>query len=97
MAIAKSLEENVDGRKEFVRKLENDFLGNGVDVRLTTSGAKGTILNLRYVLVSRPLLYKLANESTFLENAKHVGFARVHFTDGYGAAANYDLSKDKFD
>lgn len=97
VAIAKSLEDDVDGRKEFVHKLESDFLKNGMDVRLTTGGAKATILNFRYVLVSRPFLYKLANESALLQNAKRVGFTRVHFTDGYGATANYDLNKNKFD
>lgn len=96
-AIAKSLEENVDGRKEFARKLKGNFLKNGMDVTLTTSGRGATTLNFRYALVSRPFLYKLANESAFLENAKRVGFAHVHFTNGYDASANYDLTKNKFE
>lgn len=88
VAIAKSLEDDVGGRKEFVHKLESNFLKNGMDVRLTTGGAEATILNFRYVLVGRPFLYKLANESALLQNAKRVGFTRVHFTGGYGATAN---------
>jgi len=68
-----------------------------MDVRFSTSGPKATTLNFRYVLVSRPFLYKLANESPFLANAKHPDFTRVHFTDGYSTSANYDLNKDKFE
>ena len=96
-AIAKRLEDDVDGRKAFARRVENEFLKSGMDVTLTTSGPKATTLNFRYVLVSRPFLYKLANESAFLANCKSAGFARVHFTDGYSASANYDLKNDKFE
>lgn len=94
-AIVKSAEDNVDGRKEFART-ENNFLKNGMDVTLTTTGAKGTILNFRYVLVSRPFLYKLANETEFLKNCKRVGFTKVNFTNGHNASASYDLIKNNF-
>lgn len=95
-AIVKGVEENVDGRKEFARTMESSFLKNGLDVTLTTTGAKDTILNFRYVLVSRPFLYKLANETEFLKNCKRVGFTKVNFTNGYDASASYDLIKNNF-
>jgi hypothetical protein len=95
-ALIKSAEDNVDGRKEFARKMESNFLKNGMDVTLTTTGAKSTILNFRYVLVSRPFLFKLANETEFLKNCKRVGFTKVNFSDGYDASASYDLVKNNF-
>jgi hypothetical protein len=96
-ALVKSTEDNVDGRKEFARTMESSFLKNGMDVTLTTTGAKGTILTFRYVLVSRPFLYKLANETEFLKNCKRVGFTKVNFSNGYDASASYDLVKNNFD
>jgi hypothetical protein len=93
---AKFVEDDVDGRKQFVRETTTNFLKAGMDVTLTTTGAKATTLTFRYVLVSRPFLYKLMNDTQFIENCKSVGFTSIYFTDGHDASATYNVVKNRF-
>jgi hypothetical protein len=39
-------------------------------------------LEMVYILVNRPLVYQITNESKFLENAWNAGFKRVIFRSG---------------
>lgn len=94
--IAQARANNVEGRKDYVNRLESNFLKAGMDVRLGLSGPKSTILSFRYALVSRPFLYKLTNETQLLKDAKQAGFIKIDFSDGYNTSASYDLLKDRW-
>ncbi|MFZ5451392.1 MAG: hypothetical protein ACOZF2_05920 [Thermodesulfobacteriota bacterium] len=79
-------------RKEFADDLERRYLDKGMDIRITVSGRANTTIKLRYVLFSRPLVYKLAKEG-FLDNLVKGGFKKAIFTDGFRHSWTYDLSK----
>jgi hypothetical protein len=67
-----------------------------MDAHISTSGAKSTTLVIRFVLVGRPFVYNLMNETQFLENAKNAGFTNTHFTNGYDYDGTYDIAKNKW-
>jgi len=90
-AIAKSVDDDVTGRKELARTLEARFLKSGMDVTITQSGSKGTVLTLRYVLLNRVFLYKILNETELLKTCEKARFKKVVFTDGYNQTASYNL------
>jgi hypothetical protein len=43
--------------------------------------------------MSRPLVYKMANETDFLESLEKIGFKKVIFSDGYNYSWTYNLGK----
>ena len=94
--IAKAIADDVEGRRDYANEMEKTWLKNGMDAHVSTSGSKSTTLVIRYVLVSRPLLFKLMNETPFVENAKKVGFTNIHFTNGYDVQGTYDIAKNKW-
>ncbi len=51
------------------------------------------IATQKYVLMSKALAYKIANEGRTLESAKNVGFKKLVFTDGFNNSWTYDLTK----
>ena len=58
---------------------------------MTSSGPKSTILKFRYVLLNRPFLHKILNETDILKASERAGFKTVVFTDGYNQSASYSL------
>jgi hypothetical protein len=93
--IAKSVEDDVVGRKDLARTLESRFLKSGMDVTMAQSGPKGTILTVRYVLLNRVFLYKILNETELLKTCETAGFKKVIFTDGYNQSTSYNLPQSK--
>ena len=91
--LAKYREDDVGGRKQFATLMENSFLKKGMDVQVSTSGPKGTTLTIRYILMSRPIVYQVINETDFIKNRRSDGFKKAVFTDGYNKTWTYDLTK----
>jgi hypothetical protein len=88
---------DADGRKGFADTLDTTFLKAGRDASFKVSGTKNTTLEMIYILVNRPLVYQITNESKFLENAWNAGFKKVIFRSGYGYGSNswtYDVPKE---
>jgi hypothetical protein len=83
-------------RKEFASELERGYLKSGMDVTVRVTGGSSTTLQIQYVLMSRPMVYKIANETNFLARCRDLGFKVVVFTDGFDATWRYDVIKDKF-
>lgn len=73
--------------------LEAVFLQQNMDVYVSTSGDSDTVLTLKYVLWSRPLVIKVANGGNVLETAKSLGFEKVVFDTGYRNNWVYDIKK----
>lgn len=57
-------------------------------------GKNSDILEIKYVLMSRPLVYKLANDGKVYQTAKEWGFKKIVFSDGYDSSWTYDLTKE---
>ncbi|QWG13648.1 hypothetical protein KMZ29_02610 [Bradyrhizobium sediminis] len=91
------ISNDADGRKRFADTLDTGFLKAGRDASFKVSGAKNTTLEMVYILINRPFVYQITNESKFLENAWNMGFKKVIFRSGYGYGSNawtYDVPKE---
>jgi hypothetical protein len=88
---------DAEGRKRFADTLDTTFLKAGRDASFKVLGPKNTTLEMVYVLVNRPMVYQITNDSKFLENSWNAGFKKVIFRSGYGYGSNawtYDAPKD---
>jgi hypothetical protein len=54
-------------------------------------GQNKTTIRLEYILFSRPMVYKLTNETELLDVLKNKGFKEVIFYDTYRYTWKYDL------
>jgi len=70
-------------RKEFAKKYEQDMLQKGLDVYASTLGKDHSTFKIKFILTSRPLVYKLANDEGFTGTLKGLGFKKLVMTDGY--------------
>jgi len=75
----------------FAKLLEKKYLKEGYDVEIIVEGKNKDILKFKYVLMSRPLIHKITNETGFLETAKNLEFKKVVFTDGFNYSWTYNL------
>jgi len=80
-------------REAFAQQYEKELLSKGMDVEVSVRGKYNTTIHLKYVLFSRPLIYKLTNETSFFENLRQRGFGKVVFDDGYRYTWTYNLNK----
>lgn len=88
---------DAEGRKRFADTLDTTFLQAGRDATFKVSGPKNTVLEMVYILINRPAVYQIVNDSKFLQNAWNAGFKKVIFRSGYGygsSAWTYDAPKD---
>lgn len=70
---------------------EEVFIKNGMDIRVTASGSSKDQLRLKYVLMSKPLVYKFQNEMRLSEMARAFGFKKVIYSDGFDESWTVDL------
>jgi len=80
-------------REEFASSYEQRMLSEGMDVHVRVSGNDKKTIQVKWVLLSRPLVYKLTREGDMLENFNSMGFTKVILTDGYNSTWSYDLGK----
>ncbi|TAK47210.1 MAG: hypothetical protein EPO23_12255 [Xanthobacteraceae bacterium] len=91
-----AIKADSEGRVRVANTFEETFLKKGLDVSITVSGRKNTTLEISYVLMNRPLVYKITNEFGFLERAWNLGFEKVILSNGYGLYTNrwvYEVPK----
>jgi len=70
---------------------EEIFVKGGMDVKVSATGTKKDQLRLKYVLMSKPLVYKFQNEVKLPEQARAIGFKKIIYSDGYNESWNVDL------
>lgn len=70
-------------RFNYTKILEQNMLEKNFDVYASVEGKKFETLKIKYILMSRPTVYQLSKDSTFINNLKEMGFKKVIFTDGY--------------
>lgn len=77
-----------DMRLEVASKLEEAFLKSGMDVTVHVEGKAKDVLRLKYILWSRPLIYKLTTELDILPGIWKSGYRKVVF-DGHDTEWTY--------
>lgn len=92
---AKALRPKVEvlRRDVYAKTLERAMLDKGFNSEVQARGAGKQVLEYKYALMSKALVYKLTNEGKVLESAKNVGFTKLIFTDGFNSSWTYDLTK----
>lgn len=78
-------------RKEFVQSLEDSMLKQGRDFHISLRGKDNDQLHIKFVLMSRPDAYKMANDSDFRKTLTTIGFKKIIATDGYSDTWTIDL------
>jgi FKBP-type peptidyl-prolyl cis-trans isomerase len=72
----------IAARKEFARKLETNYLDNGLNIDVTAEGPKAQVLKIKYALTSKVLAHQI-EKGDLLETAKTLGFTKVRLTNGF--------------
>jgi hypothetical protein len=67
------------------------MLEKGLDVYASAVGNNNTTFRIKFILTSRPLVYKLINDASFTGQLKDLGFKKFIMTDGYNDTWNVDL------
>lgn len=78
-------------RQAYAETLEKTYLEQGMDVSVSLSGPDNTTIKLKYVLMSRPMVYKLTNDAEAMGRLRELGFKKAIFTDGYFHTWDYPL------
>lgn len=88
---ALALKYAIEMRKTYIQTKESELLGKGFDAYLSLRGKKQDELQIKYVLMSRPMVYQLSQDLDFRHTLQRYGFIKVHFTDGYTDSWDLDL------
>jgi len=78
-------------RQNFADAYERQLLDQGMDVYVSALGKTKQTLKVKWVLVSRPLVYKMINNPEFISKLREMGFKKLVMTDGYNDTWNIDL------
>ena len=70
-------------RELYASSVEEIFVKNGMDVRVSATGKDKSQLRIIYALMSQPLVYKFQNEIMLDEQAKTFGFSTLVYTNGF--------------
>lgn len=86
-------------RETWASEAELKMLDQGMDVRISLSGASKNTVTLKWALMGRPVVHKITNggsmaEGAFLANLQKIGFRRVSFSDGFDFGQYYELEPD---
>lgn len=80
-ALASQVAEQI--REMYANTIEEAFVKNGIDAKVTAGGKGKERLTITYALMSQPLVYKFQNEMDVPTQAKKVGFTKVVYTNGF--------------
>ena len=70
-------------RTVIASQMEKQMLSQGFDMTFKVSGKANTVLTIEYILMSRPVVYKIENETELLPKLRNAGFKKVILTNGY--------------
>lgn len=73
----------LEKRRRAADILETTFLDAGRDVYVRSEGKELRTLRVKYILMSRPLVYKFQQDHKTRETLRDLGFTKLIFTDGY--------------
>jgi len=81
----------IQQRKKFAEQYESALLDKGLDVHATVVGGAAETLKIKWVLISRPLVHKLTNDSDFISKLRNLGFKKLILSDGYDSSWSVNL------
>ena len=92
------IDNDVEGRRVYAKRLEENFLRARMDATVTLEGEKGTTLRVKYVLFTRPLMFNLQEERKLIpdiiEQAKAKGFRKLIMWNGYDLSWTWNLKRE---
>jgi hypothetical protein len=85
---ARSLGAQVEQQRRelYASMMEQIFIKQGMDVRVTARGKEKEQLHISYALMSRPLIYQFRNEASLETGARSFGFKKIIFTNGFDSS-----------
>lgn len=81
-------------RKEFARTTQENFVQNGLDMKVTAGGPQATIISMAFSFPAKTAVELIAS-GPFPRQCKLRGFTSITFSDPSGASWSYDLATDK--
>jgi len=93
---AAELSKQMESRRRilYASALEHLYLEKGMDVTVRAEGNQNRQLRMTYVLMSRPLVYKLHNHDSFEQAAGIFGFRTVIYSDVFDKYWSIDLAEE---
>lgn len=89
MKVAEKLQ--MSQREILAQQFEQIFLDQGMDIYVTIKGKNKDILNMKYILCSRPFIHQFNKEEKLLVGLSKGGFKRIQCETGYGEKWWLDL------
>jgi hypothetical protein len=86
------LETDIYNRQDYARKLRTRFLDNGMNIKVSTSGAQHETIRMEYVLFDDVSVHMIRRDN-MLGPVGSLGFKKVILTDGYGKTWTTTYSK----
>jgi hypothetical protein len=70
----------------YASALEETFVKNGFDMKVSAIGHDKTRLRITFALMSQPLIYKFQNEIKIADQARPLGFTSIVYTNGFDSS-----------
>lgn len=80
-------------RQDYADQLERNYLDKGMDVYVRLSGKRKDTISIKYVLLSRPAVYKIQKDGQLLDEMRQLGFKKAIFADGMDTTYTFNLSE----
>lgn len=81
-------------RKDFARTTQENFVQNGLDMKVTAGGPQGRVISLAFSFPAKTAV-ELIVSGPFPRQCKLRGFTSIAFSDPAGGAWTYDLATEK--
>jgi hypothetical protein len=78
-------------RQAAAERMQRNLQSKGIDVQVTLEGKDKNEIRFEYIRFSRPLMFRIQNETELLWNLQRDGFKKAVFTDGQLHTWKYDL------
>lgn len=84
----KAAKESIETRKAYGKILENSFLDNGLNIKVTVSGKSNQNIRLTYILFNDVYRRKFETQG-YLQTINERGFKRITLSDGFDYEVYY--------
>jgi hypothetical protein len=91
LALKEAAGEARGKRLIFAKEYERGLLQAGMDATVRAEGKNADTLTITFVLVNRPLVYNMINDSATMSEWSSMGFKKVRFSDGYESSWSHSL------
>lgn len=70
-------------RDVLAKTMEDQMLDKGYNVDIKAVGPDHTVLQIKWILVSKALAYQFSKQGDMFDSARKIGFKRIEITNGY--------------